>query len=611
MNTHRIHLVTAAIATVCFATACGGGGSGSSADTAGTTASSGSTGGSTGGTGGGSTGGSTGSTGGTSGGSTGGSTSGGANAVVAGAVSTPYPTIENIAVEWAYTGDANTNSVVNVRYRRSGDTAWRNGMALRNVPAGSTEGQSWSSRHSGSVFDLQPATSYEVELTLTDPDGGGTTRTTTVATRAIPAPMAGAPIRNATPATLASVLAAAQPGDKVVLGAGSYSGFQINVSGQAGKPIVISGQSGANVSGEVGIFSRSHIYLENLNVTGRIRFNGSNNISIVRSTIQATAALEGHGIVTYTRAENAYIADNVVTGTTVWADSSLGVNGNNLGEGILVTGPGHVIMNNRVTNFRDGISLFEESEAVDQISIDILNNDIRQCADDGVEADFCKHNCRIMRNRLTDNFIALSSQPGLGGPTYFIRNAAYNVAHVAFKLYRGSVGDVLLHNTVVKSGDGLGVYAGRTVSRAYIANNLFIGGPGGTYGGYSNGSGRVIDFTDLVTANSTIDYQAYGTTASTFSGKTGAYSFSNLAQLNASTPEKHSVQTDLSAFASAVAYPATPMTVHAPVDLRIQSGTEPVDKALPIANINDGYAGSAPDIGAYEAGAALPVYGPR
>jgi hypothetical protein len=36
-----------------------------------------------------------------------------------------------------------------------------------------------------------------------------------------------------------------------------------------------------------------------------------------------------------------------------------------------------------------------------------------------------------------------------------------------------------------------------------------------------------------------------------------------------------------------------------------------VDKGLPIANINDGYAGSAPDIGAYEFGSALPTYGPR
>jgi hypothetical protein len=31
----------------------------------------------------------------------------------------------------------------------------------------------------------------------------------------------------------------------------------------------------------------------------------------------------------------------------------------------------------------------------------------------------------------------------------------------------------------------------------------------------------------------------------------------------------------------------------------------------PLANINEGYSGSAPAIGAFEAGAPLPVYGPR
>lgn len=575
-------------------TACGGGGGSTSTDTisasdAGETSSSSSS----------------------SGSSTTSSSGGGANAVVAGAISTPYPTIENVAVDWAYSGDANANSVVNVRYRKSGDSTWLNGMPLRNVPAGSTEGFSWSNRHSGSIFNLQAATSYEIELTLTDPDGGGTTHTTSVTTRAIPAPMANAPIKNATPATLASVLSSAQPGDKIVLGAGSYSGFQINVSGQAGKPIVISGQTGANITGEISIFSRSHLYLENLNLTGRIRFNGSDNISVVRSTIQASANNEGHGIITYTRAENAYIADNIVTGTTVWADASMGNNGDNLGEGILVTGPGHVIMNNRVSNFRDCISLLEDSEADEQVSIDILNNDIRQCGDDGVEADFCSQNCRIMRNRLTDVFVALSSQPGLGGPTYFIRNAAYNVAHIPFKLYRTSYGDVVLHNTVVKSGDGFGEYAGVPVYRATIANNLFIGGPGGTYGGYENGTGRVVDFTYLDTASSTIDYQAYGSTVGTFSGKVGAYSFSSVAQLNTNTPEKHSLQTDLNAFAASVAFPSDPTTIHSPIDLRLKSGSAPLDKALPIANINDGYAGAAPDIGAYEVGSALPVYGPR
>ena len=100
----------------------------------------------------------------------------------------------------------------------------------------------------------------------------------------------------------------------------------------------------------------------------------------------------------------------------------MGANGDNIGEGIQMTGPANVICFNRVTGFRDCISTMEEQQVTDQSCIDIYNNDIDTGADDGIEADFCFHNCRIMRNRLTNCFVGLSSQPGLGGPTYFIRN---------------------------------------------------------------------------------------------------------------------------------------------------------------------------------------------
>src|SRR5262245_13895103 len=59
------------------------------------------------------------------------------NATTPGAITTPYPTSQGIAIEWAITGDANLNGIVTVRYRASGATTWKNGMALRRIPAGS------------------------------------------------------------------------------------------------------------------------------------------------------------------------------------------------------------------------------------------------------------------------------------------------------------------------------------------------------------------------------------------------------------------------------------------------------------------------------------------
>jgi chitodextrinase len=536
--------------------------------------------------------------------------SGGANAVVAGAVMTPFPTLNNITVEWAVSGDANRNSEVAVRYRAQGTTAWSQGMALRRVPAGSNEGFSWSDRHSGSVFDVQSATAYEIELALTDPDGGSETRSVSVSTRSVPAPMTGAPVKPATPSTLASVLAAAQAGDIVELAAGAYSGFTIDKSGSASRPLVIRGTAGAVVNGEIGVFNQSFVHITGLTVNGRIRFNGSNDVAIMRNTVNGSSSLGGDGIVSYLRAQNSYIADNVVSGLTAWAESSLGVNGNNLGEGILVNGPGHVIMNNRVRGMRDGISFMEDTESVDQYSIDVLNNDVSEAGDDGIEADFCRHNCRIMRNRITNVFIALSSQPSLGGPTYFVRNVVYNAAHLAFKQYRGSIGDVLLHNTVVKSGDGLADYAGRPISNAYLRNNLFIGGPGGTYNGYSSGSGSVIAAPDYMMSTTSADYDAFGS-SSGFSGRLGDSSFSSLTTLRANTTEKNAVQAALDAFAATIALPSAAMTAYPVPDLRPRAASVLENAGTPIANVNDGFTGSAPDIGAYEVGQALPVYGPR
>ncbi len=170
-------------------------------------------------------------------------------------------------------------------------------------------------------------------------------------------------------------------------------------------------------SGELNFIGRKYVMLDAVTVNGAVRFDNTSHFAMTRSTVNTVASIRsGSGLAAYGRAENAYIADNVIMGTTAWTEAALGVNGANTGEGIEFTGPGHVIMNNKVSGFRDNISLLEDDEAVDQYSIDILNNDLSIAADDAVEADFCFHNCRVMRNRITNAFIALSSQPGLGDP---------------------------------------------------------------------------------------------------------------------------------------------------------------------------------------------------
>ena len=47
------------------------------------------------------------------------------------------------------------------------------------------------------------------------------------------------------------------------------------------------------------------------------------------------------------------------------------------------------------------------------------------------------------------------------------------------------------------------------------------------------------------------------------------------------------------------------------LDFRLRPVSAAIDRGVVLPNVNDGFAGSAPDLGALEAGQPLPVYGPR
>src|SRR5690554_1974553 len=110
----------------------------------------------------------------------------GQNHVIPGEVQLPYPTIHNLAVEWKIQGDDNLNSVVKLYFKKKYADHWKQGMNLRRVPAGENIGFKWENKHSGSIFDLDPDTEYEIKLVLDDPDGGSTEILTSAKTRPIP-----------------------------------------------------------------------------------------------------------------------------------------------------------------------------------------------------------------------------------------------------------------------------------------------------------------------------------------------------------------------------------------------------------------------------------------
>ena len=216
-----------------------------------------------------------------------------------------------------------------------------------------------------------------------------------------------------------------------------------------------------------------------------------------------------------------------------------------------------------------------------------------------------------MRNRLTNCFVGLSSQPGLGGPTYFVRNVMYNLTFDPFKFNRGSRGDVVLHNTVVKVGDGMRCSTSAMFDHALFRNNLCVGGPPGgqRWGGYGAGRGLAARIV-APGPHCSFDYDAIGTFETSFAGYIGDQKFSSLEELRRGPQERHAIRVDMSVFNN-VAFPNPPLPEREPPDLRPRDGSVVVDAGERLPNVNDGFIGRGPDIGAYEVQQALPHYGPR
>jgi hypothetical protein len=168
-------------------------------------------------------------------------------------VVTSYATLVSAGFEWRIDGDDNGNCAVTLEYRKLGDTAWKPAQPMLRVEHGVwTHGEDPGNLLAGSLFFLQPGTSYEARLTLADPDGGADQRVVPFTTRVEPqatalrtryvVPGSGGGSGSASDPYrgLATADAAAQPGDLFLVQRGVYHEvFAPGHDGTATNPIVI------------------------------------------------------------------------------------------------------------------------------------------------------------------------------------------------------------------------------------------------------------------------------------------------------------------------------------------------------------------------------------
>ncbi|MBV9470283.1 MAG: right-handed parallel beta-helix repeat-containing protein, partial [Abitibacteriaceae bacterium] len=292
---------------------------------------------------------------------------------------------------------------------------------------------------------------------------------------------------------------------------------------------------------------------------------------------------------------NFFISDNVIEGPSTWPRTK----GIEDARGIQVTGEGHVVCYNRIRGFADAIDTFPSQRCA---SIDFHNNDISEMTDDGIEMDYSERNTRCFLNRFTNVFQGVSVQPIYGGPVYIFRNALYNVALEPFKMHNSPSGALMLHNTVVKKGAPLVLWTSEKVRNCIYRNNLFIG----TEAGYAYETTAPMENCDF-------DYDGFGGGPWEMFLKWNKGRYATLQEVKDKAPVyKHATLVEATAFASGIKQPDDEKKQFpATVDLRLKGGTAAIDAGEALPNFNNGFAGKAPDLGAYEYGSPLPHYGPR
>jgi len=541
-----------------------------------------------------------------------------AGPVTPGAIIAETPTVTTLGVRWLVQDDDNRDASCLVQYRRVGETTWFEALPLFYVdPDGIASGRVVDQMLAGSIFDLDPNTTYELRLTLDDPDGGGEQRTVTQTTRRVPQAPADATVVQATPGDLQGTVNAAAPGTIIEISAGTFTGMLDLrwIAATASQPIVLRGAEdhqtvleGNGGSYVVHASNSEHIYLERLVIRGpatnaAVVANNAVGLVVRDCRISAPSA-GGHGIANadiQQPGEDFYIVDNVLNGVRNWPDpyQTGGVDP----VAINVNGKGHVIAYNLITAWNTAVQLADRTDAFYTAeSIDIHNNDIHQALASAIEPDGGTHNIRIYRNRITDCLFGVSTQPIYGGPAYIFQNVIYNPKRGAFKNNNEPSGVLHYHNTSIRSGDPLAAFlhaTDRPVRNSIYMNNLFLG----------QGSRAIESWGNYIDCE--LDHNAYSAGDIRFTKDGVTCDADDLAHFTTLCGlESHGITVDLSVFAQSISFPVT-IEEHEPPDIGLRPGSPPVDAGFVLPNLNDGFLGAAPDLGAYELGAAPPVYGPR
>ncbi len=446
-----------------------------------------------------------------------------------------------------------------------------------------------------------------------------------------------------------------QPGDVILVHAGIYKGdrenyvdplalnfhgaYVLTQKGTSEKPITIKAAGDGEVifdgAGSYRLFdvmAADYHYFEGLTIrnTDIAFYGGLKRVMGCSGLTVKNCKIEEVGIAVMTHSADSkdfYIADNIMRGRHD-PDTLHGWYGFEQPApltsyfAVKVYGQSHVICHNDIAYFHDGIcvdshGLPEEAQDRKCLSIDIYRNSIFNMSDDFIEADGGVHNIRVFENRGFNSYhAALSAQPLFGGPVYFMRNICYQVSGTTLNYTIRPAGIFTYHNTFCTE-TSIPEYA-----NGHFRNNLFLG---------PSDRRPALNGTTL-TNYSTLDYNGYRLKPEAEIAYRWRYPVTddlnhadaselariearNLAEFTQKTGyEMHGVELDYDIFEQVEKPDPQKRGKVYPIegyDFRLKASAKAVDAACVLPNINDGFTGEAPDLGALERGKEAPHYGPR
>jgi chitodextrinase len=599
------------------------------------------------------------------------------------------------------TGDDNQNAFAELRWRLVGEASFRIGHPLSRINA---------THFAGSLFWLEPGTSYEVRVVLSDPDGvsGSPSPVSSLETRSenLPEPSIrtlyvtttgndtnpgtdpGAPLR-----TIQRAANLSQPGDLILIEPGVYrESVSVPRSGTANEPIVFRGNGrgvildGADETIENGVswasvggsvfshptgFPTGHVVsdlgrlyrydtLSDLQSLGAgapggftfdgttlylkfsdgsppashtlyvARFedgfflNGLSHIRIENMEIRHYGSGDyGKGIylrycsdvaVRYCRIHEVESAGvwikggdrNLIEQNEFWDTSIFNwpweYTKGSSAENNAVTftneiSRGNIVRRNTIHGTFNGIGPCGSSAPPSGVTneTDVYENIFYQHTDDATEPEGYCANVRLWGNFIEDVHMAFAVAPAAPGPTYILRNVGYHFGNTRTSLQDGYTASALKINSGYDTPIGpLYLYHNTFFTDTPNTDAVALLNPG--YSTFIKARNNIIAGTEYalykvnpVTLNWDWD-DLYTSDPTRFVSWQGTR-YHDLGEFQAGTGQELHGLSEAPAFLDPEGG-----------DFRLMPGSSLIDRGTPIPGINDTFAGTAPDMGAYEHG---------